>query len=128
MRYDSKCCLRELEPEFLSKHPLPLGVISTARVPSLRLIHPLSKLWVQIAEPTIPARCGRRSLQSRQGRQSTRPDFRARCARMAVIADAAEKLHAHVGHDPAIAGQLRVARRHQSSPARATPSWPAGWW
>jgi hypothetical protein len=70
-------------PNFSRKTRSPLGVIITARVPSIRRIHPSAKLWAHMAAPTAPARCHRRSLQSRHGRHSTRRDFVIRGAREA---------------------------------------------
>ena len=50
----------------------PRGMIATARLSRIRSIQPRAKQVSASAAPTAPARCGRRSLQSRQGRQKAR--------------------------------------------------------
>ena len=59
-------------PKISRKLRWPLAVIATARVPSMCLIQPAVKQCRHSAPPTTPARCGRRSLQSRHGRHSMR--------------------------------------------------------
>ena len=50
----------------------PRGMIATARLSRIRSIQPRAKQVSASAAPIAPARCGRRSLQSRQGRQKAR--------------------------------------------------------
>jgi len=50
---------------------MPVGVTVIARLPSDRLIHPRSRKHAHKPLPTVPAMCGRRSLQSKHGRQNT---------------------------------------------------------
>ena len=49
----------------------PFVVRATARLPWTRRIQSFSKLLAQMAAPILPAKCGRLSLQYRQGRYKT---------------------------------------------------------
>ena len=102
-------------PNFSRKMRAPMGVTSNALLPAMRRVQPLSRLCAQIAAPTAPARCGRRSLQSRQGRRRTRPD---RCGPAlqqgrSTHAQPVEEFQSRIGDNPCIAGQLdKTARGH----------------
>ena len=60
----------------------PSGASCTARVAGNRRVQPCCMLCSQISAPIMPARCGRRSLQSRQGRQRIRPECLVRRSRI----------------------------------------------
>src|SRR5262249_50107259 len=71
-------------PNFSRKTRAPFGVISTARVPFSRRVQSWPMAWAQMTAPTAPARCQRRSLQSRQARHRTRPERLVRRASSAL--------------------------------------------
>ena len=105
--------LSEVHAEPLAKGSLAYGVTSTARLPPNRRVHPCSILWAQIAAPTRPPRCGRRSLQSRQGRQRMRPDRFVRCA---SIGSTSMPISARWA--------MPLSERMPASPVNSTCPWP----
>ncbi len=77
-----------------------------------------------MAWPTAPARWGRRSLQSRQGRQKTRFDAPACCTSMPKPDRNASPA---LGDGAAVRGQLNLLPRLHRVSAMATARRPAKW-
>lgn len=109
-----------------------MGVIDTARVPSTRRIQPLSKESVHSAAPTAPARCGRLSLQVETRATKHAPSPVVPCCRsIDVDAELAQQLHAGIGHQAAVLGQLdlavgdkRVGERHAETTGEVVVAGP----
>src|SRR2546430_17123048 len=59
-------------PNVVASPLTPTGVTTSARLSRTCSTQSCSRACRRMAAPTAPARCGRRSLQSRQGRQNTR--------------------------------------------------------
>ena len=102
----------------------PVRVTVTAREPSRRRIQPASKAWLAMVAPSTPAMWGRRSLQSRQGRQSGRVPFSLVAGSLRPISRKASDPSGD--SSPPSSLKITIFRAIRAS-LIATPNCPARW-
>src|SRR5271166_5812094 len=109
---------------FLVRRPrFPGAVTTTARLCFILWVQPSSKQRLVSAAPTAPPMCGRRSVQSRQGRQNRRRSVAA--AKRSIPNSARNRLPSSVTCPPSSPSTMysRLVRKS----ARSTLSRPARW-
>ncbi len=114
-------------PNALPRAISPAGVTVTARVPSIRRIHPLEKQPWHNAAPTTPAMCGLRSLQSRHGRQNIRPATRRPAGAPSRQIDRLCRNSAPASVRAPPSGDRSICPRSTIRSAMATAICPARW-
>ena len=100
-------------PKCFANPTRPTSVIVTARVSLCRVIQPSAKERDASEAPRRPPMCGRRSLQSRQGRQNTRrPGVRFGAELLQQAAAGLTDLSAVGGQQQMSLRAQRVGQRH----------------